>query len=198
MNTLIDRLRQLPRAAKWGLGALAFFIAYFAIVEPTLDATAKLSARADRLEAALIRVNQRAEASEGVAADLKLGATRFGDKLSPWNNEGSGALNKRVSVVLETHGITTWTSDERRATNLPRDAFAALLDPEQRAQKIVVDLDFEAHPIIAWRVIADLERAPEAHAIPRLTLRKVDNEDMNTLAVNLSVETWTISEGRAR
>jgi len=198
MQHWIDRFKKLPRAAKWAAAALAFFTAYFAIIEPALDATARYAARADTLQSALVRANQRARGSAGLAADLKLGTARFGDKLSPWENPGSGALNKRISDVLGEHGVSAWTSDERRAANLPRDTFEGLLAPDERARRIVVDLDFESHPIIATRVIADLERAPEVHAISRLTLRKVDNQKRNTIAVNTSVETWTVAKERAR
>ena len=198
LEQLATKFSALPRAARWGVTALSFFLAYFLVIEPALDATTTYNNKADTLRTALDNAANRAEGADGLSADLKLGTTRFGEKVFPADNPGSGPLNKRIADILGEHGVTAWKSDERPASNLGNNAFQNALNPGQRARKIVVNLDFESHPLTASQVLADLERAPEVHAISSLVLRKVDNPDRNTLRTNMSVETWVISEGRTR
>jgi len=198
MANMMQTFASLPRAAKWGLAALAVFAAYFVLVEPSLDATMNLRNKADQLELALGRANERAAGSSTVSDDLKLGAITFGDVSFPVSKGGSGALNKRISDVFAANGVDSWKSDERRATNLPRDTFSGMLAPNERSKKIVVDLDFQAHPITCAAVLADLERSPEVHSVSRVTLRKADGDGSDALRANYSVETWILSEVRRR
>jgi len=198
MNALLEKFAGLPRSARWAIAAIVFLGAYFAIVEPVLIATTNYQNKADVLRHSLVQAASRASDSSGVSAELKLGALRFGETAFPSDALGSGALNKRISEVFSAHGVDSWKSDERRAANLPRDAFADSLGAGLRAKKILVDLDFQAHPTIVARVLADLERAPEVHSVSRVTLRKVESENENALRANLSVETWIISRSSSR
>jgi len=198
MKNLIEKFAALPRAVRWSIAAIAFLGVYFALVEPSVVATAKYRNKADILRLSLVQASNRAAESSGVSSELKLGAVRFGETVFPTYELGSGALNKRISEVFAAHGVASWKSDERRATNLPRDAFAEALAVGERAKKILVDLDFQAHPTVISNVLADIERAPEVHSVSRVTLRKVESTETNALRANLSVETWIISRSTSR
>lgn len=204
MNTLLQRWQAMPRAGKWLALAAVAALAYFAIIEPTLDATTSYAVRADVLQSGLDRSRaRRAEDSESGRA-LSLGATRFGAPLLPAATGATGsddrgaALNARIESILRDRSLRALSIKARTPVPLGRDALADVVGADEQAQRLVIDLDFEADPQAAMAVIADLEKAPEVASIGRISLRRLDREGQRVLQVSVSPEAWIVARKGAR
>lgn len=185
--TLRARWQSLPRAARWLILAAAFVALYFASVEPALDATARLSLRADALQSALDR--QRSTRDDSAA----LAAARFGDPLLPGGPDRLAALNARVEQVFRERRVSALTIRTRAPIPLGRGSFAGAIPESEQVQRLILDIDFEADPDTAAHVLADLERAPEVAAVSRVSLRRLEKDGRRLVQASLSPEAWIIA-----
>jgi len=184
---LIERFVLLPRAARWlvigGLGIGA----YFAVVEPVLDATAKLDAQCATKLARLAAVSRDHVMDSSVESDVKLGVQRYGLVSMPGApKDRSDALNRRIAQVLMSHNVRDVTTTVKE-TPLSGNALARELSAagtgaatgiggdsgtDIRVDRLVTELQFEASPETVAAVVADLERSPEIATISRLQVRR--------------------------
>lgn len=177
----------LPRAAKWAISAGAFIALYFLVIEPALDATARFNNRSDALSAAL----DRRRAADRSA--LALAASRFGDPLLPGGPERSAELNNRIEQILRDRSVSGLTIRARAPVPLGRAVFAGLIPDGRQAERLILDVDFEADPAVAAAILADLEQAPEVAAVSRVILRRQERDGRRTVQVGLSPEAWVLS-----
>lgn len=204
MEGLLQRWKALPRAAQWLLVTGAIAVVYFAAVEPALDASASYSARADVLQAGLDRTRDRRAEDSASGRALALGAARFGAPLLPAAPGATGAddrgaaLNARIESILRDRQLRALSIKARTPVPLGRDVLADVVGPDEQAQRLVIDLDFEAEPQAAMAVIADLERAPEVASIGRISLRRLDREGQRVVQVSVSPEAWIIARKGGR
>lgn len=193
MSALLERFAALPRAARWGVLAGVLMVAYFAIVEPVLDATATASARADALQAGIDRRLAIAAGQSETSRVFALAAAQYGAPLPPGGPERAAALNARIETVLRDRAVSALTIKARAPAALPRTAMPGVIPEGRQAQRLVLDVEFESAPDVAAAVIADLERIPEVAAISRLSMRKVEREGVKRVQVSVSPETWVIA-----
>lgn len=204
MEGLLQRWKALPRAAQWLVLAAAVALVYFLAVEPALDATASYATRADVLQSGLDRSRDRRAEDSASGRALALGATRFGDPLLPAAPNAAGAedrgaaLNARIESILRDRRLRALSIKARVPAPLGRDVLVDVIGPDEQAQRIVVDLDFEADPQAAMAVIADLERAPEVASIGRVSLRRLDRDGQKVVQVSVSPEAWIIGRKGGR
>lgn len=185
--TLAERWAKLPRAALWALAAAGFLAAYFLLVEPVLELTGSIDARADALEAARRRAALPAEeALDAAARDHAL----FGSPLPPGGPERTGALNQRLETILAGRDLQQLSIKARPPAPMPRADASRLTDDSRTINRLVVDIDFHTDPATAADIIAQLERAPEVTLLSRVTLRRVERDGAELLQVGLSPETW--------
>lgn len=194
--TLRERWNALPRMGRWIASAVGFVLVYFAVVEPTLDTTAGLSARADVLQSGIDRRRASAGGSSDAAGKAALAAARFGAALPPGGPERPGELNARVEQVLRDKNVTALTIRTRALVPLGRAAFAGLIPEGQQGQRLVLDVDFESSPPVAMEILAALEQAPEVTSVGRVIIRKVEREGKKSVQVSLSPETWVVTPKR--
>lgn len=192
MSSLIARWSALPRAARWSALAAAGIAAYFLVIEPALDATASLSARADALQAGVDRRNERARAESEAGRLRSLAAANFGAPALPGRAERSGELNARLEEVFRGRAVGSLAMKARAPVALGRGALEAGLQEIEQAQRLIVDVDFESTPDVATAVLADLERAGEIAAINRIILRKIEKDGKKLVQVSISPEAWVI------
>ncbi|MFM9996103.1 MAG: hypothetical protein ACKVU4_09915 [Phycisphaerales bacterium] len=192
MSRLLDVYRTLPRAARWGVLALAGVLAYFVVVEPVMDQTnawaSKANARADAI--ALVR-------SGGGAEDdaVSLGLKQFGNVLPPGDpRERAVAFHTKVLEVIEKHGVKNHTSTNRNAP-LSRGPLLTALAPANTVDRLIREVKFEATPETLAAVIADLERTPEVAAVTRVQVRKGENGRM--VQATIDAEAWVLAKGNA-
>ncbi|MBL8745351.1 MAG: hypothetical protein JNK58_03235 [Phycisphaerae bacterium] len=194
--TLRDRWNSLPRAGRWLVAAAAFMLAYFVVVEPALDATARAAARADVLQAALDRRRATAAGASDAARNATLAATKFGAALPPGGSDRPAALNACIERVLRDRPVSALAIRTRAMVPLGRAVFAGLIPEGQQAQRLVLDVDFECAPPVAAEILAELEQAPEVTAVGRVIMRKIERDGRRAVQVSLSPETWVITAKR--
>ncbi len=197
--SLFARWASLPRAARWLLASGAFVLGYFVVIEPGLEATARLNARADALQAATERRDALRAGRSDAAREAALAATRFGPALPPGGPERPAQLNAAVERILRDRSISALTIRTRALVPLGRSVFLGLIPESQQAQRLILDVDFESSPDTAAAIIAEMEQAPEVAALGRVILRKVERDGRKALQVSLSPEAWLIaSKGGGR
>lgn len=197
MNTLTERYRAMPRAARWGVWFVAFLFAVFVIVIPVLDKINSLNFKADDRISQLVALTHD---PSGSAADIALGVRKFGEVNLPGDEQTRAvAFNRRVSSILEKHKIKD-NSTTRKMT-LGQGPLKDAYGDGNRIDRLVREVQFEATPEDIAAVISELENAPEVAAVSRVQIRRGDSRDTagRILKVTLSAEAWVLSEkGRAR
>lgn len=199
MNALLARFSALPRAARWALVAGSFVLGYFVIVEPLIDASARAAARADALQAGLHRRLDAAGERSGATQQLALAASQFGAPLAPGGPERASVLNARIESIFRDRLVSNLSIKARAPTALPRTAMAGGVPEGKQVQRLVLDVEFECEPAVAFAVIADLEQTREVASLGRVNIRRLDREGRKIVQVSLAPEAWTLSpRGAAR
>lgn len=184
--SLLERFHTAPRVVRWAALALTAIAAYFLLIEPALDATSSYNARADVMQAGIDRLT----ASDDSSSASALSAQQFGQPLLPGGPERTAALNARVESLLRDRRVSDLSIRARTPVALPRVSFAAVLPDNRVAQRLILDIQFEAAPSDAVAFLADLERAPEVSAISRVTFRTVQRDGVTLVQFAVSPESW--------
>lgn len=192
MTRLLDLYRSLPRAARWGVLALAGVLAYFVVVEPVVDRTNAWATRADARADAIALVRSGPAEDDAVTLGLK----QFGAVLPPGDpRERGDAFRTKVLDVIEKHGVRNHTSTTRNAPLNRGPLLAALAPTNQRVDRLIREIKFEATPETLAAVIADLERTPEVAAVTRVQVRKGENG--RVVQATIDAEAWILTKGNA-
>lgn len=201
LAALIDRYRALPRSARWLGWLVAALVGYFGVVEPLLDWRTELNIRADALAASLQREQELASAAANTGSTIAVSRAMFGAPMLPGPDAArKQAFSSRVNAILRDHQVIARITE--RQTPLRDPQASALVDPEFRVERLVLDLAFEASPETVAGVLADLEKSEEVSGVGRLSVRKVvdgpraggggaGRESAGRLVrAQISVETW--------
>jgi hypothetical protein len=185
------------RALIWaavGAGAIG---GYF-LVEPALDARARLAARADGLAERLALIRRGASEAERHAQRISLGRRQFGEVAMPGDpGERPIEFNRRSAETLREAGVGAHESRTRPGP-VARGALQAAMG-EMQIESMVTELEFTATPEQVSRVLAALELCPEVAAITRVDLDRAPGDDgSRELSVTLALETWIAARGGPR
>lgn len=168
MSPLFARFSALPRAARWSILTAAVIVLYFAVIEPVLDATNSLRNRADATAAALARERDLRTAAAPASAAAVLGSPA----LPAPAPQAKQALYKRIEAVFAEHRLNPDIIERTSPLRAPQaDSLTAY---DERLDRLILDLSFEAAPETVTSIIAQLEQAPEIAAISRLQLRRIE------------------------
>ena len=184
--------RSIPRAGRWGAMGAAGLALYFAVVEPALDARTSAHARADALQAMLNRRAVDAAQDSDTTRALALASAQFGAVLPPGGPERASDLSARIEAIFRERSVGGLTVKARAPIAMPRGSFDGAIPEGKQAQRLVLDVEFEASPATAFAVLADMERAPEIATIARLTIRRVEREGREVVLVSVAPEAWVI------
>jgi hypothetical protein len=199
MAGIVARFRSLPRAARWGLLFAAFVVAYFGVVEPVIDLTARLDAAADRAGSRLSTYSQQAEARKAQSDKLTLGVKRFGDvRLPDTDSKRANEVFSKISETLKARNISKPSITQNRGVPLGKDTLQGLLEPNQEVQRLVFELKLEGSLEDVAGVIADLEKIPEVTSIGQVVLRRMGKEEERKLQATVTPEVWIIAERGGR
>ena len=189
--SLLTTFKQMPRAGQWTTLALVGLVAYFAVIEPTVEKIGKLGGRAESRRAELVAFEKEQQTGDNARSRVALGVSRYGEVLWPGDPESrEAAFNRKIAEVLSRHGI----KDQRattRSSSLSKGPLLEAMGQGAAVSRQISDLQFEATPEQVSGIVADLERTPEVAAVSRVQLRRVDEQDRaRLLRANISVETW--------
>lgn len=200
LATLIDRYRSVGRSIKWLTWLVGVLVGYFAVVEPLLDWRTSLNTRADALAASLDREHELAAAAQSPGSTLAVSRAMFGTPMLPGPDAArKQAFSARVNAIFRDHDVVPRITERQSPV---RDAQAsALVDPEFRVERLVLDLSFEASPDTVAKILAELEKAEEVSGVNRLSVRKVTDAPRGSggagrdtpgriVRAQISVETW--------
>ncbi len=191
MSEIIDKIKSLPRAARWGLIALVAFGVYFLVVERVLDRINAAGSKADDRIGALLSLSH----DPSQTSDIDLGIRKFGVVALPGEAAArSVAFNRRVVEVLAKHKIKNSSTSGRTmpmAAGPLKDAYG-----EERVERLVQEIQFDATPEDISAVIADLESSPEVAAVSRIQIRRGSKEDTaaRLLKATIGVEAWVLGK----
>lgn len=191
---------------KW----LAVFVialgAYFLVVETVLDSTNALNSKADALAAGLKQEADLLSPDSPKGRLLSEGRRLFGEPLLPGDpGNRPEAVHAAIDRILDKHGVSKRTKNERRVpfrgdelTNLLGAAVA-----QKSAERMILDIIFEASPEDVTAIVAELEQAKEIALISKVELRRPDaGRDARSgtpvssgriLKVTISPEAWIVS-----
>ncbi|MFN5662718.1 MAG: hypothetical protein ACK48N_11610 [Planctomyces sp.] len=209
LATVRQRWGSLPRSGKWISALVVVLVAYFGLVEPVMLATDRLRTQADALEAELRDRASAKAALESTSAELERALIAFGPVKAPVRGgDPLAALDRRLSTIRSAHSVQE--RQRRLATRgepISRDGVRFVgsgLANGQPLERFTIEWQFEGTTDALMRVLADLEKAPEVHAVSSVQLRRLPNPramgggDATTgqISVTLVSETWAVAGAR--
>lgn len=195
-HPLINSIKALPRAGKWGLAALAGLAAYFLIVEPSVAKAVALADKATRKETVLQSWSDRKGPRELEESTVNLGSRIYGDVAFPKPEaEGSPATLTKIAAVLKKQGVREYDVRERPLLLKSPTLIAAAGGVQ--IKRVVRDLTFECKPEVLSALLAELEKSPEVASVSRLSIGPAGtgragsaNVRGKVIKVTVSVESW--------
>jgi hypothetical protein len=200
--SVVDQYRELPRAGKWGVWALAGLAFYFLVVEVAVERWSTWTTQAAVKEAQLREWSGSSEARKADESTVMNGTRLFGQVAFPGPEaERSQALRSRIAEVLKKHGVREY-EERGREFLLERGPLNAAVGTGSRVRRIVRDVTFEATPDTMTLILADLERAPEVSTISNVSARKTTASgnrggSSRNLSIRIAVETWGLAREAA-
>jgi hypothetical protein len=104
-------------------------------------------------------------------------------------SEGAEQMAQAVVEVVKKHSTNNFSYDAQRAS--ARLAGGTATAGGQRLSKVSGEVQFEATPEEAAKIIADLEASPAIEGISSLGFQRRDGE--RKLVVRLTVEAWVFA-----
>jgi hypothetical protein len=184
---MLARYAALPRAGKWialaGLGA-AVYLAFESVIWPTSES---FNNQADRYEAVLARAAARAE---GLPNTVVASATVHGPNMAPeLESVAKNKLAESITAIMKTHGASFgWSLRWNQLSGGVMPTVAAELGGTMA--RAIAEIDFEAAPETATRIIHDIDRDPAVDAITDLKINYLDKT--RRVKVTMTVERWGV------
>lgn len=188
MKSLAVTYAQLPRAVRWMAWFAVILLLYFGVFEQVLDLTQAARARADSYESRIRRLvalgNQ--DTDEGrVAAQVLQNFGRA--ELSDSPGEAVYLLTRRVNQVFDDAGVEDRTQIEKRSLFKPKGS-------DERFERIIIEVSFDARPEVMTKVLAALEASPEVATVSRVRLdrsgRSGSDANSRTVRGTVAAESW--------
>src|SRR4051812_40934406 len=157
MSPLLARYNAMPRTIRWALWAGVVLIAYLAVIDPLVIAQASaLHARAKDMAAKLVSLD--ADVRSGRSADVAKAIARYGSVAPPSNDpeRATQLFNATIYEVMKKHGITKFSSPLRTAPIGP-GPLAKTVAADERVERRIVDVQFDATPEEVAGILADME-----------------------------------------
>lgn len=206
MSQLLTKFSTLPRAMKWLIVFALFTAVYFAVVEPALDQANQLNTTADRLALGLKQEREWLSPDSSKGQQLADRRKLFGDPLLPGDPANRPeAIHRAVDKILAKNGVTGKVTKTERRIPFRGEELVNLLGSsiQGTAERVVLDLAFEASPEAVTAIITQLEQAPEVALVGRVELRRTDAgrdpksgapvSAARTLKVTISPEAWVVN-----
>lgn len=199
MTSVIDRIKSWPRALKWALLGAIIIAAYFVAIEPAIDTYNSWKGGADVAQARLAAFERDEDVRQQERQAIELGLRQFGRVAFPGEERArSEDLNRVIEQVFSRHDVRDRTQTTRRAP-LGQGPIDKSIASDQRIDRLIIDVQFDATPEQIAGVVADLEQSEVVAAVSRVQLRKAADGDRGRASgrivrANLSVEAWLLSK----
>lgn len=210
MSAITQKYNSLPRAARWLLLTVGVVVVYFGVVEPVLEATNAAKTRADLLATDLAKERALSSTDSEQGRVLETGRRSFGEPLLPEDKANKPeTLHSVVDRILEEHAVAKSTKSERHIRIAGDEAVKLLgsLVSTMTAERLILDISFEATPETVTAVLAALEQAREVAAISRVEIRRQDagrdpragssSSGSRIVKATISPEAWIVTPSTA-
>ena len=189
-----QRYRQLPRAGRWAVGAAVLIVLGLLWRDYVLAQTVRWNEAGDKLVADVAEATGVDVRIKGVDA-LQDSIRALGELERPQEeSEAEAAITAAINDVLKRHIVSDDSFNYRGPGKLARGTLSNVLRPGQEAQRVTVDLRFDATPEAAIDIIAELEASPRIEAVSSVHLTKQTSG--RKVKVDLTVESWIVSASR--
>lgn len=183
-NPTLARFRGLSRGGKVAVVGVVVLLAWVALEQWSWSWARSWAGECERIERALADSRELAAGADPVAVT---GAELYGPVDPPsGESEGAEAMAQAVVDIVKRHGTAHFTYDAQRAST--RLSGAATLGGAQRLSKVSGEVQFEATPAEAAKIVAELEASSAVESISALRIQKRENE--GKVVVRLTVEAW--------
>ena len=195
--TIGERYRELPRAGRWGVLAVAGVAFYFLVVEVAIERWSSWSTQAEQKEALLRDWTGSSLSRQSDENTVMNGTKVFGLVSFPGPEaERSQALRTRIAEVLKKHAVSEY-EERGRELLLERGPLVTAVGTGTRVRRIVRDVSFEVTAETMTMILADLERASEVSGVSKVFVRKVTGSgnrgsSSKKLGITLAVEAWGV------
>lgn len=196
MKSIRERYSSLPRATKWAIWGAVVIGLYFGFVEPAVENMNRTNIRADKQAKELSDFAREREARRSADAATTEGIARYG-QVEPPGPPGarSEIFNKRIADVLKAADVKQ-PSIQTREVELAKGPLSAKLAADERVERLINQITFEADPEKVSSVIAELEKIPEVAAVSRVEIKTAAPNDKTTRLLKATVvaEAWQIKK----
>lgn len=188
---VVGAYRALPRSARWlVLGGLGLG-AYFAVVEPVVEATVEANGRVHAMTARIESVRAMSRQANDDLQTIGMGERLHGPIAIPGpRGERASALNRAVDNALREAGVSgarTQTIEQNLADGPATQHFGG----RGSLVRLVSTVSFDASPEAFGRVLAALESSPDVAGVSRVIVRRAD-DGSRTVSTTLAVEAWAL------
>lgn len=186
--SLVHRWKGLSRAMRWSVLGLGVIAVYFGVVEPVLDLKARFDARASSAAARLAAYEREASERREAVSMVERGMSRFTPVAWPGDaGTRTEEFNRKVNEILDAHQIRERTQRTRNAPLGP-GPLDRTIGRNERIDRRIMDIQFEASPEQVAAALADLEQCPEVASVSKVQLDRAASG--RRLRASLTVEAW--------
>lgn len=199
-SPLAQRLQVIQRwwanatnAVRMVVAFLVCMVVYFLIIESSLDAYNRIATRADGKQSQIVQASSGGDALKKASTGVGLGVLHYGQVRFPGDPQSTPLeFNRVVTGILDRHQIANRTASTRTGSLRADSPLAKAISKDDKIDRIIQDLQFDATPEAAVAVIADLEREPIVANISRIQIRKDAGRggQAGTVRVSMAVEAW--------
>lgn len=182
------RFAALPPRQRWAIGAVAVLLGFIAVDDLLWTPARNWAGEADRIAQALQRGARR---SSSVTTDLKRAVGTFGAVEPPGDAaRGREQLAESINEVAKRHKVSGYSYEARVGSRL-KDPDAQVLGPA--IDRLQAEVRFETTAEELPALVADLESHPGIELVSALRITR--NEQSRKIAVQATIEAWTLSAG---
>jgi type II secretory pathway component PulM len=182
------RFAALPPRQRWAIGAVAVLLGFLAVDDLLWTPARNWAGEADRIAQALQRGARR---SSSVTTDLKRAVGTFGAVEPPGDAaRGREQLAESINEVAKRHKVSGYSYEARVGSRL-KDPDAQVLGPA--IDRLQAEVRFETTAEELPALVADLESHPGIELVSALRITR--NEQSRKIAVQATIEAWTLSAG---
>ncbi len=195
---LAKRWNEMPRAMRWGVLAGIVILAYFVVIERTIEVKNHWNGRADLLQRDLTDKAKTRQATADSATLVEQATGVFGRPLLPAKeNDRVSQVDNRINKIFAAHKVQSERKITREPRPMPQDAPPSLVPSGQQLAKLEKELSFETDMATLTVILKELEQAPEIAAVSRLVLKKQQqssssrrSNEPGPLSVSITIEAW--------
>jgi type II secretory pathway component PulM len=182
------RIGALPPRQRWAIAAVVVLLGSIAVDDLLWAPARHWAGEADRIAQALQRGAKR---SASVTTELKRAVGTFGEVEPPADAaRGREQLAESINEVAKRHKVSGYSYEARVGSRL-KDPDAQVLGPA--IDRLQAEVRFETTAEALPALVADLESHPGIELVSALRITR--NEQSRKIAVQATIEAWTLSAG---